>query len=314
MAAAAPFPVKRRPAADRLRRRATYASVAVAALLIALKFAAWLATGSVALLSSLVNSLLDAVASLVNLLAVRHAMSPADREHRFGHGKAEPLAVLGQSAFVTGSALLVLAEAVQRLIWPVKVEHPPVGIIVMIVSIAVTVGLVFYQRHVVRRTGSIAISADELHYRSDIVLNGSVVAALILGSLLDVPILDPLFGAAIGLWIVYSAVRLAALSLTQLMDHELSDDEREKIRSIAQSHSEVVAAHDLRTRLAGPTAFIQIHIEMDGGLTLARAHEISDEVEAKLRSAYPHAEIIIHQDPEGVEEPRANFPRRVEVS
>ena len=299
------------PAADRLRRMATYASVAVAAVLIAVKFAAWLETGSVALLSSLVDSLLDAVASLVNLVAVRHAMSPADREHRFGHGKAEPLAVLGQSAFITGSAMLLLAEAVRRLIWPVPVENPPAGIAVMIFSIAVTIALVLYQRHVVRRTGSIAITADELHYRSDLVLNTSVIAALLLGSVLDFPLLDPLFGAAIGIWIVYSAVRLARLSLFQLMDHELPDEEREKIRAIAQSHPDVVAAHDLRTRVAGPTAFIQIHIEMDGGLSLIRAHEISDEVEAELRAAYPHAEVMIHQDPEGIEEPRTNFPRRV---
>jgi len=299
------------PAADRLRRMATYASVAVAAVLIAVKFAAWLETGSVALLSSLVDSLLDAVASLVNLVAVRHAMSPADREHRFGHGKAEPLAVLGQSAFITGSAMLLLAEAVRRLIWPVPVENPPAGIVVMIFSIAVTIALVLYQRHVVRRTGSIAITADELHYRSDLVLNTSVIAALLLGSVLDFPLLDPLFGAAIGIWIVYSAVRLARLSLFQLMDHELPDEEREKIRAIAQSHPDVAAAHDLRTRVAGPTAFIQIHIEMDGGLSLIRAHEISDEVEAELRAAYPHAEVMIHQDPEGIEEPRTNFPRRV---
>ena len=299
------------PAADRLRRMATYASVAVAAVLIAVKFAAWLETGSVALLSSLVDSLLDAVASLVNLVAVRHAMSPADREHRFGHGKAEPLAVLGQSAFITGSAMLLLAEAVRRLISPTPVENPPAGIAVMVFSIGVTIGLVLYQRHVVRRTGSIAISADELHYRSDVVLNLSVIAALVLGSVLNFPLLDPLFGAAIGIWIVYSAVRLAHLSLFQLMDHELPDEEREKIRGIAQSHPDVVAAHDLRTRVAGPTAFIQIHIEMDGAMSLIRAHEISDEVEAELRAAYPNAEVIIHQDPEGIEEPRSTFPRRV---
>ena len=311
MATGTTFSVIHGPAANRLRRLATYASVSVAALLIAVKFAAWLETGSVALLSSLVDSLLDAAASLVNLVAVRHAMSPADREHRFGHGKAEPLAVLGQSAFITGSAMLLLAEAVRRLIWPVRVENPPAGIAVMIFSVVVTIGLVLYQRHVVRRTGSIAITADELHYRSDLVLNASVIAALVLGAALDVPILDPLFGAAIGIWIVYSAVRLARLSLFQLMDHELPDDEREKIRAIVQSHPDVTAAHDLRTRVAGPTAFIQIHIEMDGALSLVRAHEISDEVEAKLRAAYPNSEIIIHQDPEGIEEPRSNFPRRV---
>ena len=313
MATGTTFSVIHGPAANRLRRLATYASVSVAALLITVKFAAWLETGSVALLSSLVDSLLDAAASLVNLVAVRHAMSPADREHRFGHGKAEPLAVLGQSAFITGSAMLLLAEAVRRLIWPVRVENPPAGIAVMIFSVVVTIGLVLYQRHVVRRTGSIAITADELHYRSDLVLNASVIAALVLGAALDVPILDPLFGAAIGIWIVYSAVRLARLSLFQLMDHELPDDEREKIRAIVQSHPDVTAAHDLRTRVAGPTAFIQIHIEMDGELSLIQAHEISDEVERRLRAAYPHAEIIIHQDPEGIEEPRSNFPRRVDA-
>lgn len=311
MATGTAFPLIHGPAADRLRRSATYASVSVAVILIVVKFAAWLETGSVALLSSLVNSLLDALASLVTLIAVRHAMSPADREHRFGHGKAEPLAVLGQSAFITGSAMLLLAEAVRRLLWPLPVENPPAGIAVMIFSIALTIGLVLYQQHVVRRTGSIAITADELHYRSDLVLNLSVIAALVLGSVLDRPILDPLFGAAIGIWIIYSAVRLARLSLFQLMDHELPDDEREKIRTIAQSHPDVVAAHDLRTRVAGPTAFIQIYIEMDGGLSLIRAHEISDEVEAQLRSAYPNAQVIIHQDPEGIEEPRSNFPRRI---
>jgi ferrous-iron efflux pump FieF len=313
MATGAAFSLIDEPAAYRLRRLATYASVSVAAVLIAAKFAAWLETGSVAMLSSLVDSLLDAAASLVTLFAVRHAMSPADREHRFGHGKAEPLGVLGQSAFITGSAILLLAEAVRRLIVPVPVENTPVGVAVMIFSIVVTIGLVFYQRRVVRRTGSIAITADELHYRSDLVLNISVIAALVLGGALDQPLLDPLFGAAIGIWIVYSALQLARLSLFQLMDHELPDDEREKIREIAQSHPEVIAAHDLRTRLAGPTAFIQIHIEMNGALSLIRAHEISDEVEARLRAAYPNAEIIIHQDPAGVEEPRSNFPRRVDA-
>ena len=313
MAAGAALPMIYGPAADRLRRWATYASVAVALLLISVKFAAWLETGSVALLSSLIDSLLDAVASIVNLFAVRHALTPADREHRFGHGKAEPLAVLGQSAFIIGSALLLLAEAVRRLIHPATVENPPAGIAVMVFSIALTIALVLYQRHVVRRTGSIAITADELHYRGDLILNGSVIAALILSGIFGLRILDPLFGAAIGLWIIYSAARLARLSLVQLMDRELPDDERERIRDIALSHPEVAAAHDLRTRVAGPTAFIQIHIEMDGDISLVRAHEISDQVEARLRAAYPHAEIIIHQDPEGVEEPRSNFPRRVGV-
>jgi ferrous-iron efflux pump FieF len=311
MATGTAFSVSLGPMASRLRRNATYFSVAVAVVLIAVKFVAWLATGSVALLSSLIDSLIDLVASVVNLFAVAHALEPADREHRFGHGKAEPLAVLGQSTFITGSAFLLLAEAVQRLIWPVKVDHAPAGILVMVFSIALTVGLVLYQRQVVHRTGSIAIGADELHYRSDLVLNGAVIAALALGSALDLPILDPLFGALIGLWIIYNAVRLARLAMTQLMDRELPDEERGRIRAIAQAHPEVTAVHDIRTRAAGPTAFIQLHLEMDGGMSLLQAHQISDRVETELRDAYPNAEIIIHQDPEGVEGPHQAFPSRV---
>jgi ferrous-iron efflux pump FieF len=307
MAAAAPLSVSG-TAAGRLRRRALIASVAVATVLIGLKFLAWLATGSVALLSSLIDSLLDLAASIVNLLAVSHAMSPADREHRFGHGKAEPLAVLFQSAFITGSALVLLAEAARRLVFPAPVDNPPAGIAVIALAIALTVGLVAYQRSVVRRTGSLAVSADELHYRGDLILNGSVILALVLGGVLGVPYLDPAFGAAIGLWIVWSAVRLARLSLTQLMDRELPDAERARIRAIAEAHPEVSAVHDLRTRAAGPTAFIQLHLEMPGTLSLLRAHEIADEVEAALRDAYPHAEIIIHEDPTGIEEPRRRFP------
>src|SRR5712671_699859 len=190
MATGTAIPLIHGTPANRLRRLATYASVAVAAVLISVKFAAWLETGSVALLSSLVDSLLDIVASLVNLIAVRHAMSPADREHRFGHGKAEPLAVLGQSAFIIGSAMLLFAEAVRRLLWPVPVGNPPAGVAVMIFSITVTVGLVLYQRYVVRHTGSIAVTADELHYRSDLVLNMGVIMALVLGKALDLPLLD----------------------------------------------------------------------------------------------------------------------------
>ncbi len=313
MAMRAAVPLTSGPAAERLRRRATYASVTVACVLIAVKFGAWLATGSVALLSSVIDSLLDAVSSLINLFAVRQALMTPDREHRFGHGKAEPLAVLAQSAFITGSALALLAEAVRRLVHPTPVANPPAGIAVVIFSIVMTVALVLYQRKVVRHTGSIAVRADELHYRGDVILNLGVIAALVLGAVPHLQVFDPLFGAAIGVWIIISAVGLARLSLTQLMDQEMSDDERESIRAIAQSHPDVAAAHDLRTRVAGPTTFIQIHIEMSGEMTLKRAHQISDEVEAKLRAAYPGAEIIIHQDPEGIEEPRSNFPRRASV-
>ncbi|HKS90078.1 MAG TPA: cation diffusion facilitator family transporter [Stellaceae bacterium] len=295
-----------------LRRRATWASVAVATLLIAVKLVAWIGTGSVALLASLVDSLVDLAASLVNFFAVRHAAVPADREHRFGHGKAEPLAALGQSAFLVGSALLLMAEAIRKLVAPAPVANPPAGIAVMLFSIVLTLGLVAYQRHVVRHTGSLAVGADELHYRGDVLLNLGVIATLVIASLFPVPLLDPLFGAAVGLWLVYGAVKIARLSLTQLMDRELPDQERARIRAIAEGHPEVSAVHDIRTRIAGPTAFIQLHIEMDGAMNLMRAHEISDDVEARLQRAFPNAEILIHEDPAGIEE-RVAFPPRTKA-
>jgi ferrous-iron efflux pump FieF len=295
-----------------LRVRATYASLAVAAVLIAAKLVVWISTDSVALLSSLVDSFVDAAASLVNFFAVRQAIVPADREHRFGHGKAEPLAALGQSAFLIGSAILLMFEAVRHLVSPVPVEDARSGIAVMVFAIAVTVGLVAYQRHVVRHTGSIAVGADELHYRSDLILNLGVIATLMLGSILHLPILDPLFGGAVGLWIIYGAVKIARLSLVQLMDREMPDSERARVRAIAESHPEVTAVHDIRTRVAGPTTFIQLHIEMDGGMNLLRAHEISDAVEAQLQAAFPQAEILIHEDPAGIEE-RVAFPPRTSV-
>ena len=309
MAEATPLPLTTTTAAHELRRRATYFSLAVAFVLIVAKFTAWIGTGSVALLSSLVDSLVDAAASLVNFFAVRHAATPADREHRFGHGKAEPLAALGQSAFLAGSAVLLMAEAFRRLISPEPVANTRHGIVVMVFAIVVTLGLVAYQRHVVRHTGSLAIGADELHYRGDILLNISVIATLLLGNFFSVPLLDPLFGGAVGIWIIWSAVRIARLSLTQLMDREMPDSERARVRAIAEGHPEVAAVHDIRTRVAGPTSFIQLHIEMDGEMNLLRAHEISDEVEALIGRAFPHAEVIIHEDPAGIEEAVA-FPAR----
>ena len=296
-----------------LMHRATYASLVVAGGMVAVKLAAWLATDSVSLLSSFLDSLLDAAAALINLMAVRQALAPADREHRFGHGKAEPLAALGQSAFLAGGALLLVFEAVSRIVQPAPISRVSLGIAVIIVSMAIDGGLVLYQRYVVARTGSMAIGADELHFRSDLVVNAAVLAALVIDRFIDIPVLDPLFGGAIGVWIIYGSIRLLRQSLTHLMDHELPDEDRARIRGIAERAHEVAAVHDLKTRLAGPTAFIQLHLEMDGAMNLRRAHEVSDEVEAQLREAYPNAEIIIHQDPAGLEEPRQAFPPRAKA-
>jgi len=291
----------------RLLKAATYASVATAAVLIGVKAVAWGMTESVSVLSSLVDSLLDIVASVVNLIAVRHALQPADAEHRFGHGKAEPLAGLGQAAFIIGSGLFVIFEVADRLVHPRLLENETAGILVMLFSIAMTITLVSFQRYVVRKTRSVAITADSLHYVTDVLTNGGVILALVLVSWLGWHWVDPLFGAAIAAYIVYSAWIIAAQSLNLLMDRELSDEDRARIVKIATAHPEVTAVHDLRTRSSGRHTFIQFHLEMKGEMTLHRAHVISDEVEARIREAFPSAEVIIHEDPDDIVEGRAQF-------
>lgn len=294
--------------AERLMKLATTTSVAVAGTLIGVKFFAWIVTDSVSILSTLIDSLLDVAASLVNLMAVRHALTPADHEHRFGHGKAEPLAALGQSAFIAGSACLLLFEASRRLLHPVAVSNGSIGIAVMVFSIVLTVALVLFQRSVVRRTGSFAIQADSLHYKGDVLINGSVIVSLLLAEQLGWRYADPLFGGAIAVYILMIAWSIARGALDMLMDREMPDEDRRRIRELALAHPEVREMHDLRTRLSGPYAFIQLHLEMDGSLKLMRAHEIADQVEAEIVAAFPGAEVIIHQDPEGLPEPHQDYP------
>ncbi len=282
-------------------RRATYASVCVAFALISIKFIAFILTGSVALLSSLIDSVLDSLASVLNLIAVRHALSPADKEHRFGHGKAEPLAGLGQAAFVMGSSLFLIFEAINRFVHPQVIEHGNIGILVMLVSLFATISLVAYQRHVVEQTGSIAIQADSIHYFSDIAVNVGVILALFMSSYMNWTLADPVVAMAIAFYIIYSAWKIVKQSLDQLMDRELSDEERERIKTIVIGQPGVISLHELRTRASGKDIFIQTHLEMEGEISLNEAHRISDEVEEKLQAAFPNADIIIHQDPVGLE-------------
>ncbi|HNB26291.1 MAG TPA: cation diffusion facilitator family transporter [Alphaproteobacteria bacterium] len=300
-------PANNRADHGRLMRLASMASVGAAVLLIAIKFVAFLQTGSVSLLSTLFDSALDAGASIVNLIAVRHALTPADAEHRFGHGKAEPLAGLVQVAFILGSSILLLTEVVDHFITPRPVSAPEIGIAVMAISMLVTLVLVLLQRHVVRKTGSMAIKADSAHYGSDFLVNASVIVALILSAKFKLWWIDPAIGLAIALFIAWAAVQIGREALDMLMDREMDDAERTRIKEIVRGHREVLDLHDLRTRIAGRDRFIQFHLELDGGLTLTEAHHISDAVEAEVRAAFPEAEVIIHEDPAGVVERRASF-------
>ncbi len=297
----------RRAETGRLMRLATYASVATALGLIVLKLIAWIQTGSVSLLSTLIDSILDAIASGINLVAVRHALTPPDREHRFGHGKLEPLAAMAQATFISGSALFLIFEAGHRLFEPEPLSNAALGIWVMGISIVATFALTRFQAHVVRKTGSLAIKADSLHYFGDLLVNGSVIVALLLVSQLGWIWADPVFGLAIACYILYNAWQIARGAFDMLMDRELPESERRKIKDIALAHEQVLGLHDLRTRASGPDTFIQAHLELDGAMSLTESHAIADEVEAELRAAFPGAEVLIHQDPYGIEEPPAPF-------
>ena len=283
-------------------RFATYAAVGTAMVLILVKAVAFVLTNSVAILSSLVDSALDLMASTVNLWAVSHALTPADKEHRFGHGKAEPLSGLAQSAFVTGSAVLLIVEAVSRFSSQEQVVAGEFGIAVMVFTIVVTLILVAFQKYVVKRTGSVAISADSLHYAGDLLLNVSVIVALVLSTTGGVAWADPVFAIAIAVFLLWNASRIARQSIESLMDKELPESDRVAIKATVMKHPKVMDVHELRTRSSGLQTFIQLHMVLDPKLTLLQAHSISDEVEMALMADYPGADIIIHQDPEGVEE------------
>lgn len=290
-----------------LIRAAGAASVAAAVLLIGIKQWAWLATGSVSLLGSLADSLLDLIASLITFFAVRVALEPPDREHRFGHGKSEAIAGLLQAAIVSASALYVALRAVTRLLDPARVEAPEIGMAVIAVSLLVTGVLVAFQRFVVARTGSLAIGADAVHYKADLLTNVAVIAAIGANYYAGWYLADPLFGLVIVVLILWSVRDIALRAVDVLLDRELPNDIRQEIKQAATGHPTVRGIHDMRTRSSGTSQFIQLHLELDPKMTLIDAHAICDEVETLIRRRFPQAEVMIHADPHGLSESRDVF-------
>jgi len=279
-----------------LMRRATYASVSVAASLILAKLIGWWMTESISILASLLDSVLDVMASIVNLVAVRYALQPPDEDHRFGHGKAEPLASLGQSLIIAVSSLILIRHAFDYMSNDHLMLHPKIGAGIMIYSLCATFSLVLYQKHVVAQTGSPAIKADALHYLSDLLSQSATLLVMVLATF-GWHQSDPYIALGIGIYVFYSAWEIAKESFQSLMDQELPDETRQKIINIVKSHDQVRGLHDLKTRSSGHNFFIQLHLELDDNMPLIQAHDISDEVEACLIKAFPHAEIMIHQDP-----------------
>ncbi|MGN5594635.1 cation diffusion facilitator family transporter [Stutzerimonas nitrititolerans] len=280
----------------RLLRRATSAALATAMLLALSKAVAWWLSGSVSLLAGLTDSLLDGAASLLNLLAVHYSLRPADDDHRYGHGKAEALAGLGQAAFICVSAILVGVQGVDRLLHPQPLGAQGVGIAVMLLSLAMTALLLGYQRHVVKVTGSTAIRADSLHYRSDLLLNAGILLALVLAGF-GWERLDALFGIGIAFYILWSAVSIVREAGAVLMDTELSPEISEHMQQLVRDIPGVHGCHDLRTRISGTRWFVQLHLELPGELPLSRAHDLCVAAEEAISSRYPQAEVLVHADP-----------------
>ena len=283
----------------RLLLIAALSSVATALILIAAKTVAWLMTGSVSLLASLVDSVMDSLASLINFFAIRYSLVPADEEHRFGHGKAEALAGLGQAIFIAGSSLFLIQQSVFKLMDPQPIEQNAVGVAVMVFSIVLTFGLLLIQKFVVRETGSTAIEADSLHYLSDLSVNAGIILVLVV-SQYGFLWLDGAMGLVIALFILYSAWSIAGESIQLLLDREIPGDVRDVIGAIVAEHSPALGFHDLRTRQSGRTQFIQLHVDMDQNLSLREAHDLAERIERGIRQAYPAADVIIHQDPVAV--------------
>ena len=290
------------PNKQRLMRQATYASLSVATVLLVVKFVAWRYTDSVALLSSVVDSLLDLLASIIILSSVHFALAPADKEHRFGHGKMEALASLAQAVVITGSAVYVGQQAINKLMAPQLIQHSEVGLAVMVFSIALTYALVRFQKSVVERSGSLAIAADSLHYKTDLLLNAGVIVALVLSTNFGIASADPVIGVGIAVIVLLSALRIGARAMNVLIDRELPDEDRGQIAEIVEGNNHVLGMHDLRTRSSGTQQFIQFHLELEPSISLEEAHQISDTVEKQVARAFPDAEVLIHADPFGLRE------------
>ncbi|OAT77817.1 divalent metal cation transporter FieF [Mangrovibacter phragmitis] len=280
----------------RLVRGAALAATTTACILLCIKIVAWWLTGSMSILASLVDSLVDIAASLTNLLVVRYSLQPADDEHTFGHGKAESLAALAQSMFISGSALFLFLSAIQHIAQPEPMRDAGVGVIVTVLALISTIILVTFQRWVVRKTGSQAVRADMLHYESDVMMNGAILVALGL-SWYGWHRADSLFALGIGIYILYNALRMGYEAVQSLLDRALPESDHQEIIRIAGQWPEVKGTHDLRTRQSGPTRFIQLHLEMDDDLPLVESHRIAEAVEQAIRDHFHGADVIIHQDP-----------------
>ena len=292
---------------DPLVRSASIASLLVASTLIVLKYYGWVATTSVSLLGSLADSLIDFLASVFVFIAISYSLLPADAKHRFGYGKSEGLAAFIQSLLIGISGIYVCFEAIKRLLNPSQINQPSIAIWIILISIALTITLVMYQKYVVKKSKSMAIESDQYHYLTDIFVNLSVLFSIVITGWTRFVFIDALVGLLISGVVLYTSVTLLKKSFKILLDQEIQSDDRDRIKEIALDHPKVLGFHDLRTRDTGRKYIIQFHLELDPNMSLLESHEITDEVTDNVLKLYPDSELIIHTDPLGIDEVRDQF-------
>ncbi len=282
-------------------KAAPYYSTLVATMIFGAKIYGWFLTDSVAMLASLVDSMLDVSSSTLNIFAMNISLRPPDDKHRFGYEKVEDLAIFSQSIFFLASGMFALASSVKRFFLPHELSEMSVGINVMLFSIGLTVILLTYQNFVINRTASRIVMADKLHYLMDLLTNLAVLISIYLGT--KFIIIDTLIGFAIACYIIYNSYKMFKSAFNNLIDREFDEENKNKVISIiSKFHSQVSAIHELKTRYAGNKPFIQFHMEVDGNMRLVNVHEIIEKIINDLSDEFPGAEIIIHADPQGIVE------------
>ena len=286
-----------------LTRRITALSVGVAVVLTVIKAAAWWYSDSVSMLASLADSGLDVAASLATFFAVRYAVTPPDREHRYGHGKAEAFASLTQAGLVFASCALVGEEAVSHLLHAKPIAYEVPSLVVMAVSMLLTAGLVWAQSRVLHAARSVAVEGDRMHYAADFASNVISFAGIAVAALLHSPQADALAGLLVAAWLLWGAIGVFRRASGELMDRELSDDARRQVRNLMREDARVLDVHQLRMRASGPYIHIQMHASLEPALSLIEAHQVMVAAEKRVLEAFPAADIIIHPDPRGAAEP-----------
>jgi ferrous-iron efflux pump FieF len=281
----------------RLMRLAAYASVTMAVALVLLKAVAWWMSDSLAMLSSLTDSFFDVLTSLMNFVALRYALKPADDDHRFGHTRIEDIVGLAQCAFIVASMLIIILQSAERISNPVPLEHGMLGIIVSLIAMTATALLVAFQTYVTRRTRSLIVAADRLHYVGDVLFNLGVIIALVLTYQFGWLRADPVIAMVMALAIIWSSRHLGLRAYHHLMDREMPDDEKVKIYELLKTMPDIREFHKLKTRYAGNKPFIQMHVGIAAQMSFHQAHDIVDMLERRLEEIFPGAEVIIHPDP-----------------